>query len=845
MWSLWMDFCHGWRVFRRAPGVALWTIILLGLGTGGVTALSSPLYWLVLAPLPYPHSEELVRIGGNIPLFDTSTNAFQKRERLTPILSHVTAYAPVFFPTRARPSSGGPSEGVAVEGVSPEFFETMGVRPQMGRSLAGESVNASVVVLSDRFWRRELRGARDVIGCPILFEGHPYVVVGVMPEGFEFPARTDVWAPLGAVFYDVLNVESVGRMHPGLSLAQAAGRLKSIGYTRGDRKRGRGGPVLESLQSFLRGDRRPMMWMLWTVSVLFLLLACAGAANLLLARGVRRRPEMVMRLVLGAPRWRLIRQLLTETLVLAAAGALLGVWLSTLAGRWVETRLPELRVPRVFVPSTGPAVLGLALAVTILCGLAPALHATGRDLTSPLKLGSTGIRVSRAGRRAFTSHEFLAGTQLGLAMVLLIGTSLLLRSLSAMLSVALGFEPQNVAVLRTSLPLLPELTEAAENYVQQHHLDRSKGIPAKDAEALERALAPARKAESLRNVLFNREARQRLTALPQVVSVGVLSPAPLTLDAEKLHQMVRVCTKVSPAVDSWASGVSCLPGSASANAFDALGIRLLAGRTFSAEDAAGRLPMEVGRPDDGRAESGVAIINEALARSYWPKENAVGKQFYFGLTPRTVVGVVSNFHQGLFDSNVTPAAYFPSTDTGEENSFVVKLRPGSSLTQLDQDAYRSLLALAPDLPHPAFSSLQELKRSASANLRLGLPLLACFSLLGSTVAGLGVYAAAALMAAARTREMGIRIALGATAGQVRRLALWRSVRLALVVLPCGLLAGWGLAHTLSHLLFRVKPSDPITYVASGGLTGVIALVAGLQPALRLGATDPAKSIRYE
>ena len=400
---------------------------------------------------------------------------------------------PSFSPSEPNSPNAGPFKEVEVQAVSPEFFETMGVTPQMGHGLERESVNASVVVLSDRLWRTELQGARDVIGRSLRFEGHPYVVAGVMPKGFDFPAKTDVWAPLGAVFYDVQNIESVGRLRPGISLRQAATRLKGSGYQHGAYKRGKDGPVLQSLQTFLRGDRRPLLWILSTVSMLFLLLACAGAANLLLAQGVRRRPAMVIRLVLGAGRWRLIRQLLTETLLLAAAGGLLGIWLSIIAGRWLETQLPELRVGQAFVPAAVLLVVGLALAVTILCGLAPALHATGTDLNSSLKLGSSGIKVSKAGRRSFTSYEFLAGVQLALAMALLIATGLLLRSLTAMLNLPLGLQPQNVAVFRTALPFLPEVTDVEENYRQQHHLDSLMRISRQDAEAMERAERPREK----------------------------------------------------------------------------------------------------------------------------------------------------------------------------------------------------------------------------------------------------------------------------------------------------------------------------------------------------------------
>lgn len=459
-------------------------------------------------------------------------------------------------------------------------------------------------------------------------------------------------------------------------------------------------------------------------------------------------------------------------------------------------------------------------------------------------LRASGVKAPKGRGSSFRAYEFMVGVQLALALALVIGTGLLLRSLSARLSVSLGVQPRNVATIRTDLPFLPELVDTAERYYQQHHLNKFGNIPSKDAEALDRLLAPATKAERVHAILFNREAQRNLAMLPEVVSVGVMDPVPLTFSDEKLLQMLRVCTLTSPRV-SWASGVKCLPGSASSNAFELLGIHLLAGRSFSPEDVAAELANEEAGGRNETGQSCVAIINEALARTYWPHDNPVGKQLYYGLTPRRVVGVVSNFHQSVWESEITPAIYFPSSDLNEEASFVVKLRSEIPLRRFDGDAYRELLRLAPDLPHPTCNSLEDMTESSSHNLRFALTILTCFALLGATVAGIGAYAVAALAAAARSREIGIRLALGATPEEIRYLALWRNLRLVLMALPFGLLTGWGLAHALSHFLFRVKPLDPITYLAGGVLMGIIVLVAGLPSAIRTAATDPAKVLRDE
>ncbi len=337
------------------------------------------------------------------------------------------------------------------------------------------------------------------------------------------------------------------------------------------------GPVLESLQNALLGDRRPLLWILCAVSALFLALACAGAANLLLARGVRRRPEMVVRLVLGAGRGRLIRELLTETLLLAAAGGLLGLALSALASGWLRLLLPDVALGSPSFPlATAALVLTLALAVTILCGVAPAFHATGADLNSSLNAGNSGLSTSAPRRRIFTAHELFAGGQLVLAMVLLISTGLLLRSIVARLRFPLGFQPQDVAVIQ--IPKLTGDIAAAKNYEQQH--GRTNWRSRSSAEAQRQSLGPVDEAAAARHELFHVEATHRLAELPGVVSVAVVDTPPFTKGAFDLAS--QRCLFDSRNNEIVAHGV--LFHHVSTNAFRLLGIPLLAGRIFLPDD---------------------------------------------------------------------------------------------------------------------------------------------------------------------------------------------------------------------------------------------------------------------
>jgi putative ABC transport system permease protein len=829
-----MDLRLAGRGSRRAPGSALAMIVLLALGIGGVAALFGPLYSLVLMPLPFPHSGRLVRIGGDAQKVDPYTNAFMNQRSLDSIFSTVMAYK-TFQPTL---TSGGPPAPIDGALVSPEFFATLGVQPRLGSGFSKSVTNAYGVVVSDQLWRTRLQRKRDLSVCSIVLDGNRSAVVGVMPPDFDFPSGVQVWeqAPPGTL---AAQPVLVGRLRPGLSVGQAQAGLKTVAS---EGKSASGGPVLESLQNALLGDRRPLLWILCAVSVLFLALACAGVANLLLARGVRRRREMVVRLVLGAGRGRLIRQLLTETMLLAAAGGLLGLAFSALASRWLRLLLPEVERGSVSFPfATAALVLALALAVTILCGVAPAFHATGADLNSSLKAVNSGLSVSTPRRRIFTAHELFAGGQLILAMVLLISTGLLLRSMVARLRIPLGFQPQDVAVVK--IPTLPADSAATKNYEQQH--GRPNWRSKSDMEAMQQALGPADDAAAARHELFYADATHRLAELPGVVSLAVMDTPPFTKGAFDLAS--RRCLVDSRDSEIVARGV--LFRYASTDAFRLLGVPLLAGRTFLPDDIPPRdtwkyrwydYPLWSNVPEP----QGVAIVNATLAHRIWPNRNPIGQMLYQP-SPMRVIGVVGDVHESRNQLDVLPTVYRPFISSSPlvlSFSYVVKLRPGTPLAPFAAAVDRSLNSLLPGTtPPPPVLPLEE----PVGNLRLALALLSCFSLMGTVVAGLGVYATATLMAAARTREMGIRLAIGAPAEQIGRLVLWRSVRLALLALPVGALGAWALGLNLSHWLFQVGATDPASYLISAAILLAIALAAGLWPALRAATLDPSDALRYD
>lgn len=845
---------HAWRVWRRAPGTALAIVALVALGVGGVVALFSPLYSLVLEPLPLPQPDRLVRVGGNIPLFNGYTNAVDDQGPAARLFTKLMVYAPVAgFAAEAEFPAVSPAKPIGVLAVTPQFFETLGVLPRMGASFVGKPVDSPAVVVSDRLWRNELDLADNVLGTVLPLGRQPRPVVGVMPPGFDFPGGVDAWVLIGSTPYTFTGLQIVGRLRPDLTVDRAAAELKAMSHTPTfgpSGQFGAVGPLLQDLQVFLRGETGDTLWALWAVSALFLLLACVGVANLLLAQGIRRHREVVVQLALGSGRWRLVRQFLIEMLVLVVCGTALGLWLSTIVAQGLRSQLPQFGHAPLFVPATFAFVVALGLVVTLVCGVAPALYSTRVELDAALK--STAARTGTVGprQRLFAPREWLSAGQLVIALALLIGTGLLQRSITAYLNQPLGLDPERVVVFGVDLPYSPGRVAAMAKFQQ----DRGKLTPDRRTSAVTELLGPHLHFERIRNAQFLQDAYERLERLPNVLGVGVIDPTPFTPEAA----LARHAIYPASALDAPGGRVvRSMYGDVSPNGFELLGIRLVAGRTFTPADVAAELaaldrihsglpPTHAGAVQRGLP--GAVIINEALAQRLWPGENPIGKplgQRGGTLRSHTVVGVVSNFHWTAESSSSGPALYFPVTGSTGFMRFVAKLGAGASIEQFRRDADVALRELMPGMPQVEAHGMTALTEAGLRNTRLASALLVGFSVLGTVVATLGVYAASALTAAARTREIGIRLALGATAADVRWLVVSRTVRLLAVAVPAGLLAGWALARQLSHLLFVVTPLDLTTSVVGSSVLVAAALLASAFPAVRAGATAPVVALRCE
>ena len=798
MQGFFADLRYAWRRALRRPVVTLSIIALLALGMGGVTAVFNPIYSMNFAPLPFPQPEQLVRIGGNIPLFNLQDGSFDREEILGLIFSNMTAY---YIPQKYRLQIPGNDKQIEASSlvVSENFFETLGVKPMMGYGCADKENEFSIVV-SHRFWRNELNQKTDVIGSHLLSRNESLVpIIGIMPEGFVFPYDTDIWQCRHWSTFERLHF--VGRLRPGITYRQAANVLQSNfepvkGYV--IMIHPSAGPLLQPLQTFLYGDRQPMLRILSAAAILFLALVCAGVVNLLIMQGTRRKQEIATRLIYGATRWNLIFQLLAETLPLVVIGGLAGWWISEVAGAWMLAQLPALRGGSVDVTVKMAFLAALTLAVTLIGGLIPALYATSLDLNTYLKAASGG------SRRFISSQELLVGVQLSMALALLIGMGILIRSMIFNVDIPIGWSSRDIAVVRVSHNLAPFAGTVIDP-------QQFRGI--------------------------NQDILNELRALPEVMNIGFLNPIPFS-EITIINRGRSILSETKPSmyddVEQIFSRTSAVQATANSDGFNILGIPLVAGRHFTEAEIASRTTM-----------SSAVIVNQALARQMWPEENNVlGKSFFAGTTAHyEVVGVVRNYHYTPGNKDFIPTMYLPYNAEGTGIIAMIKLRPGASFQNFHANVRQRLAGFSPDWIE--VKPMSEYVKDATATQRLTLKLLICFTVLGIVIAGLAVYATASLAAAARTRETGIRMAMGAQTWDIFKLALWRGVRAIVFGLPFGLFLAWILTKLLEKYLVQVNIDDSLMWLISCVILLVITVVAALIPALRATRINPLDALRDE
>jgi len=831
---------HTILALRHSPGVAAACISLLALGIAGVVTVFQPLYAVTVRPLPLPNAEQLFRLGGNTTFFNLYTRAFPQAELVSSVFAGLTAYAPASTEWKL-PSSTRPKL-VQTLRVTPAFFEVIGVAPRLGSGLSREPRDSNALLLSDRLWRESFGGRPDVLGTTVQIGNLTWFVVGVMPPGFDFPGDVDAWLMMTGGSSQGLEV--VARLRPDTSLLQATAALHAMKLPSAVRQGefAASGPLLQPLQLYMYGETRSTLLMLWMASGLFMLLACIGVVNVLLAHGVSRRRELAMQLALGSSRARLIRGLMLEAMVVSAAGAAAGVVISLLARQALLAWLPTSHSAGSIMPAIALAG-GLAAIVATICGLVPAWHVTRVDVWSAL---AHPDGASERGRRRWgTLREMLAAVQIATALALLVATGLLARSLFEQINRPLGLQPSDIAAFSTRLPQSSEYNAARDTWRKQHNVTATNTPPA----LLERMLvdlAPELRAERTRNVLFYQQVAAQLQALPGVEAIGTLSPTPFTPQAESRVNSYRF---VAPTTGRGAQDVMSIRGFASPNGFEVLGIPFRSGRAFTDDEVAAHRALEFAALGDAGnvAQNSVAIVNESLAQRLWPAADALGQTFRDTSAPLMiyqVVGVISDFHWTLDAPSSRPAVYLPFTGYDSGAAFVAKLARDASVEEFSTRADQTVSGLYSGHARVSAQSLDAVTSAAQRPVRAALTLIGGFSLLGAVVAGLAVYAASSLMVAGRRREIALRIALGASGTDISRLLLSRGARL-FVGFPLGLFFGWLLARQLGHLLHQVGVADAGTYIGTSAFLLCVVVAAIFLSTRRAIPINLARALRRE
>ena len=816
METLFHDVRFALRMLWQGRGFTVVAIIALALGIGANSAIFSVVNAIVLRPLPFADSARLVALWGNIHQegldeLELSAPEFVDLRARTQTFEEMAAYSVQGF----NLTGAGEPERIQGASVTASLFPLLGVAPQRGRTLRAEEDSPGrnqVVVISHALWQRRFGADPAVVGRAVLLDGQSSTVVGVMPPSFHFPDNdTDIWQP-AAFDADLLSENNRGshflnviaRLRTGVTLAQAQQELNTVARALGAehaRNYPRGFDAkLRPLHEEIVGDlRRPLLIIFGAVG-LVLLIACANVANLSLARAAARGREMAVRAALGASRWRIVRQLLTESVLLALAGGMAGLLLA-LWGVDLLVSLAPVGTPRVAEIGLDLRVVAFTFAVAgttgVLFGLVPALQASKTDLNETLKEGGKSVSDSPRRRRL---RGTIVAAEFALTLVLLVGAGLLLKSFVRLQQVDPGFNPANVLTLRLVLP------EAKYKTATEQH--------------------------AFYDALFT-----RLRALPGVTAVGGNNLLPFVGAGGSRGFLIegRPVPPGNPYPEEQLRFIT--PGY-----FAALSVPLLRGRDFNERDTEGAPP--------------VAVVSRATAERYWPGQDAVGRRFAYsgigpGSTPKwiEIVGIVGDVKHRTLEGAAKPAiyvsAYQPLFAGFRLPSLYIALRTTGDPATFAAAVRREVAALDPEQPLASVKTMPTRLAESVAQRRFQLTLLGVFAALALVLAAVGIYGVMSYTVARRTHEIGVRLALGAQAGDVLRLVLTQAMLLALVGVGAGLAGALVAARLVASLLYGVSAYDPTVFAVVALLLTVVAFVASYIPARRATKVDPMVALRYE
>ncbi|HTG88187.1 MAG TPA: ABC transporter permease [Pyrinomonadaceae bacterium] len=799
--TLFRDIRYGFRSLLKRPGFTAIALVALALGIGANTAIFSLVNAVVLQPLPYPEPERLVWVWGNFPGGNrASVSPADYLDFRSQNKSFEQFAATVSITSTTTLTGSGEPEPLNASVVTGNYFQALGVTPALGRgfSLDNEKPgNDQVAIISYELWQRRFAGNPGIVNQRINLDSKSFEVIGVMPKNLTFPQTADLWVPLNFDGNPELRVRKahflrpLGRLKPGVTMAQAQSDTDGIA-TQLEKQYPNSNTGwslrLEGLRDRLIGSSKTSLFILFGAVGFVLLIACANVANLLLVRAAGRQKEIALRTALGASRFRIVRQLMTESLLLAIIGGTIGALIAAW-GIDLLVLLSGNTIPPTATVRIDATVLAFTLVTTVitglLFGLAPALRTMKLNLSDTLKEGG---RSGGEGTLKNRTRSLLVVFESALAVVLLIGAGLLIRSFIALQNTNPGFDANNVLTMRVDLPRGKyDTPEKASSFFQQ--------------------------------------LEQRLSGLPGVEKVGFITELPLTGQPNDAPFTVEGRPAVARGQEFGADFRRV-----NQNYFEALRIPLLRGRNFT--------PQEV------RDNARMIVVSESLVNTVFPNEEALGKRLMTVLSdkPFEIIGVVGDIRHRSLEFQPYATMYLPTFTSGRMN---LTLRIQGDPMSLVPAVRKEVNGIDPEQPVAAIRTMDEWVNRSTATPRYRTTLLGLFAAIAMILAATGIYGVMSYSVAQRTHEIGIRMALGARQGDVRRMVVGQGMLLVAVGLGIGLLTAFGVTRVMNTLLFQVTAKDPLTFLAVAGLLSIVAFVACFIPARRATKVDPLTALRYE
>jgi len=811
MHTLWQDLKFALRMLGKNPGFTAVAVLTLALGIGANTAIFSVVNTVLLQPLPYQGPGRLINIT-QIDLQTHVSGAFVSYTKFTQILEQNKTLESLagFYPLTLSMVTEREPEAVNGARASIDFFRVLEVSPARGRTFLPEEEQTGgpdVAVISDGFWHSHFAGEPAALGKPLVLDGKNVTIVGILPANFRFPVQfpePDVWLPRpsetilltpeqvrsGAGFFSV-----IARLRAGETLVRAKAELDTINARYKEQfgsnvDATRFGLFAQSLEDSLVGTLRPSLLVLLAAVGFVLLIACANVANLLLARATAREREIAVRKALGASGARLVRQLLSESILLSLCGGVMGVFFAAVLMPVLRAMSPGT-VPRLGEARIDAVVLIFSLLLCVITGIVfgivPALQTSRKDLHETLKEGSRGS--SEGGSRG-RFRALLVVAEVAIALVLMTGAGLLMQSFSRLMHVDPGFSPKNLMAFPLTLP-------------------------------------PTRYAQPEQKTQFYRQLLEHVKAMPEVQSAGITSYLPLS----GAIRFVFVCPE-GHACQGIGKDPTCAVRQVSAGYFDTVRTPLLNGRVINEQDIAGGLP--------------VVVINETAANHFFPGQNPIGKHLANSrdMLQREIIGVVADVKFNTLNTANSEEMYLAMSQVPWPNSTLLVRSEGDS--QALVSAVRAKIAeVDPNLPLTGISSMEEVIGTSVAQPKLTMQFVGVFAGFALLLAAIGIYGVMAYSVTSRKQEMGIRVAMGANPSDIVGLVVGQGMRLTLAGVALGVIASFLLTRLLGTLLFDVKATDPLVFACAAVLLAGVAFAACYLPARRATRVDPIEVLRYE